>query len=183
MIPKRQVVIPYNTMKKLILITALLFTTTAMAVDCDSISIKDLQGMEDVKKTRMKAKHSLYTSFWRLEIKSKECKKWAMVQPLDMRIMFGEDPINGSWPEYWVAFFEIAKVEQAVRDQHNLGSRKRKLQEKAYDSAQWMENKQNDGSLLGAWLGQDYDPPMCVTAGGTTSCLWGSGSNYMITSN
>ena len=170
-------------MKRLIIIIAVLFTTSAMAVDCDSISIRDLQGMEDVKKTRMKAEHSLYTSFWRLEIKSKQCKKWTMVHPLDMKVMFGDNPINGSWDEYWVAFFEIAKVEQAVRDQHTLGPRKTRFQEKAHNSVQWMENKENDGSLLGAWLGMDYDPPICVTAGGTTSCLWGSGSSYMITSN
>ena len=170
-------------MKKRIILVAVLFTTTAMAVDCDSISIKDLQGMEDVKKTRMKAKHSLYTSFWRLEIKSKQCKKWSMVHPLDMKVMFGDNPINGSWDEYWVAFFEIAKVEQAVRDQHTLGPRKTRFQEKAHNSVQWMENKENDGSLLGAWLGMDYDPPICVTAGGTTSCLWGSAGAYMITSN
>jgi hypothetical protein len=172
-------------MKKIILSTLILIgmITSAQAVECDNININDLREMEGVKNTRMKASHSLYTSFWRLEIKSKQCKKWTTVHPLDMKVMFGDNPINGSWDEYWVAFFEIAKVEQAVRDQHTLGPRKTRFQEKAHNSVQWMENKENDGSLLGAWLGMDYDPPICVTAGGTTSCLWGSGSNYMVTSN
>ena len=171
-------------MKKTIMtataVMLLSLSTQALAVDCDSISIKDLQGMEDVKKTRMKAKHSLYISSWRLEIKSKECKKWSVVQPLDMRPM---SDLTGNSNEYWKIYFEMAKGERAVRDQHKLGSRKKKLMEKAYNSVQWMENKENDGSLLGAWLGMDYDPPICVTAGGTTSCLWGSAGAYMITSN
>lgn len=157
-------------MKKLptLLFIFILTTSASYSSECRGISITNIKDL-DVIDTKMKNPNGILSTKgeYAIYIKTKKCKKWRIIP---------ETSTNHLWDiekdillKFQNAVNDIALIEQSIRDNFNLGQRKKLLMEKAKDWEETIE-KYCDKSLLGC-NNPDVD---CITILGKTYCIWGN---------
>ena len=146
----------------------ILTTSASYSSECRDISILNIKDLE-VMDTKMKNPNGILSTKgeYAIYIKTKKCKKWRIIP---------ETSTNNLWDsnkdillKFQNAVKDIALIEQSIRDNFNLGQRKKLLMEKAKDWEKSIE-KYCDKSLFGC-----NNPDVnCITILGKTYCIWGN---------
>lgn len=134
-------------------------------MDVKNLNIIDTKMKNPNGALSIKSEYAIY-------IKTKNCKKWRIIPETSTNHLW--DVNNDILLKFKSAVNDIALIEQSIRDNFNLGQRKKLLMEKAQD---WNKSIEEycDKSLLGC-----QNPNVnCITILGETYCIWG---NDLVTS-
>ena len=155
-------------MKKLLTLLFIFIITTSVSYssECRDISIINIKDL-DVIDTKMKNPNGILSTKgeYAIYIKTNKCKKWRIIPETSTNHLwdFDKDILS----KFQNAVNDIALIEQSIRDNFNLGQRKKLLMEKAKDWEESIE-KYCDKSLLGC-----NNPDVnCITISGKTYCIW-----------
>ena len=157
-------------MKKLLTLLFIFIITTSVSYssECRDISIINIKDL-DVIDTKMKNPNGILSTKgeYAVYIKTNKCKKWRIIPETSTNHLWDFD--KDIFSKFQNAVNDIALIEQSIRDNFNLGQRKKLLMEKAKDWEESIE-KYCDKSLFGC-----NDPDVnCITILGKTYCIWGN---------